>query len=158
MNDSRFEAIYYRHKDTVYRIAFTYMKNRQESEDVLQDVFLKLYTSAPAFDGDEHERRWLIRVTVNQCKNRLQLYWHTKRCSLEQMGDIADSPDDREVIAAVLELPEKPRIAVYLYYVEGYKCREIAEILQIKESTVKMRLKRGRELLRLQWNGEEVMA
>lgn len=157
MSGKEFELVYERYKDMVYRIAFTYMKNRQESEDVLQDVFLKLYTMERKFDGEEHRRRWLIRVTVNLCKNRLNLFWNTRRCSLEMIGEIADSPGSGDVIAAVLELPEKPRTAVYLYYVEGYKCKEIAEILQIKESTVKMRLKRGRELLKQQWKGEEVL-
>lgn len=157
MSGNEFEAIYERHKDTVFRMAFTYMKSWQESEDVLQEVFLKLYTAEPAFESEEHERRWLIRVTVNLCKNQLKLFWNTKRCSLEQIGELVESPDDREIIAAVLELPEKCRSAVYLHYVEGYKCREIAELLQVKESTVKMRLKRGRELLKIEWEGEEVL-
>ncbi len=157
MSVNEFEAIYERNKDTVFRIAFTYMKNRQESEDVLQEVFLKLYTAEPVFDSKEHERRWLIRVTVNLCKNRLKLFWNTKRCSLDEIGELADRQDDREIIAAVLGLPEKYRSVVYLHYVEGYRCREIAELLSLKESTVKMRLKRGRELLKLQWEGEEVL-
>lgn len=151
-----FEEKYGQYKQTVFRIAFTYLKNPQECEDVMQDVFLKFYTAAPQFESEEHEKRWLIRVTVNLCKNQLKSSWKSKRGELGDLTQIADNSLDREVLEEILNLPEKNKIVIYLHYVEGYRVREIAEILGEKESTIKMRLKKGRELLRMEIQGEEV--
>lgn len=158
MDIQKFEEEYRNYKMTVYRIAFSYMKNREECEDVLQEVFLKLLTTAPDFESQEHMKRWLIRVTVNQCKNSLKSFWRNNRCSIEDISQLPATEEEKEILTEVLALPEKFKIVIYLYYVEGYKCREIGEILDLKESAVKMRLKKGRELLKLQWEREEVFA
>lgn len=157
LTSKEFELKYDTYKDTVFRIAFTYLKNQAESEDVMQEVFLKLYTAAPDFEGEEHEKRWLIRVTVNLCKNQLKSFWRSHRGEIENLEQIADQPMDREILQEVLALPEKYKAVIYLFYVEGYKSREIAEILGEKDSTVKMRLKKGRELLRMEHRGKEVL-
>ena len=143
-----FEKKYFLHKDMVYRIAFTYMKNVQESEDVLQEVFLKLYMRESSFESEEHEKRWLIKVTTNLCKDKLGLFWNKRRCSFEGLEQLVDKDEERNVIQDIVSLPEKYRIAIYLHYVEGYSCKEIAEILGKSESAVKMRLKRGKEMLK----------
>ena len=143
-----FEKKYFLHKDMVYRIAFTYMKNVQESEDILQEVFLKLYKRGKGFESEEHEKRWLIRVTTNLCKDKLALFWNKRRCEFEGLEQLADKEAERSVIQDIVSLPEKYRIAIYLHYVEGYQCKEIAEILGKSESAVKMRLKRGKEMLK----------
>lgn len=153
-----FEIKYEKYKTTVFRIAFTYLKNQQECEDMLQDVFIKLFTAAPQFESEEHEKRWLIRVTVNLCKNQLKTSWNSRRGEMDELEQIADSSLNREILEEILSLPEKNKIVIYLFYVEGYKCREIAEILKENESTIKMRLKKGRELLRMEIQGKEVMS
>lgn len=157
LTSKEFELKYDTYKDIVFRIAFTYLKNQAESEDVMQEVFLKLYTAAPDFEGEEHEKRWLIRVTVNLCKNQLKSFWRSHLGEIENLEQIADQPMDREILQEVLALPEKYKAVIYLFYVEGYKSREIAEILGEKDSTVKMRLKKGRELLRMEHRGKEVL-
>lgn len=157
LTDKEFEKKYARQKDMVFRIAFTYMKNQQESEDIMQEVFLKLYTAEQSFDSGEHEKRWLIRVTVNLCKNHLKSFWHSHRGELKEWQPAAENLETQEVIKEVLRLPEKYKIVIYLFYVEGYKVREIGEILNEKESTIKMRLKKGRELLRMECIGKEVL-
>ena len=143
-----FEKKYFLNKDMVYRIAFTYMKNAQESEDILQEVFLKLYMREGAFESEEHEKRWLIKVTTNLCKDKLGLFWNKRRCDFDGLEQLADKGEERSVIQDIVSLPEKYRIAIYLHYVEGYQCKEIAEILGKSESAVKMRLKRGKEMLK----------
>lgn len=94
LTSKEFELKYDTYKDTVFRIAFTYLKNQAESEDVMQEVFLKLYTAAPDFEGEEHEKRWLIRVTVNLCKNQLKSFWRSHRGEIENLEQIADQPMD----------------------------------------------------------------
>lgn len=143
-----FEEKYFLYKDMVYRIAFTYMKNVQESEDILQEAFLKLYKREKGFESEEHEKRWLIKVTTNLCKDKLALFWNKRRCEFEGLEQLADKEEERNVIQDIVSLPEKYRIAIYLHYVEGYQCKEIAEILGKSESAVKMRLKRGKEMLK----------
>lgn len=144
-----FDEKYALYKTMLFRIAFTYLKNKEDCEDVLQEVFLKLLTNKKVFENEEHEKRWLIRVTINLCKNQLKSFWHQKKTDFDELLDFAEDSNDLDIISEVLELPEKYKAVIYLYYVDDYKCREIAAILQLKESTVKMRLKKGRELLKL---------
>lgn len=158
MHTSEFEKKYNQYKAVIYRIAFTYLKNNEECEDAMQEVFLKLLLSAPPFESAEHEKRWLIRVTVNYCKNNLKLFWNSRRGTVEEIEQLSADSEEKEILQEIYNLPEKFKIVIYLYYVEGYKCVEIAEILDLKESAVKMRLKKGRELLKIQWEKREVFA
>lgn len=154
MSAHEFEIMYDKYKNLLYRIAFTYMKSNQDVEDVLQEVFIKRMYHAPKFLSDEHEKRWLIRITVNHCKNQVSSFWRKNVLTSDNTSELLDkeqygfNAEESELFNAVRSLPAKQRIAIYLYYYEGYKCREIAEILKCKESTVKMRLKKGRELLK----------
>lgn len=140
----QFEQKYMQYRTMLYRIAFTYLKNNEDCEDVLQEAFFRLYTKAPEFAGEEHERRWLIRVTVNLCKNELGLFWNLKKAPLEEAA-LAEVPeDDRQLLSQILALPPKYKEVICLHYVAGYKCREIGEILGKSESAIKMRLAKGR--------------
>lgn len=154
MSTQEFETKYYKYKDLLFRIAFTYVKNSEDSEDILQEVFCKPLYSSPKFQSDEHEKRWLIRITVNMCKNHLTTYWNRNKTDLENIEAFEMTTDEARILDEVLSLPNKIKMVVYLHYFEGYKCREIADILKIRESAVKMRLKKGRELLKLQLTGD----
>ncbi|MFQ9514975.1 MAG: RNA polymerase sigma factor [Eubacterium sp.] len=150
MSTHEFETKYQKYKDLLFRIAFTYVKSREDSEDILQEVFYKLLYKAPDFESDEHEKRWLIRITINMCKNYLGLYWNRNKTKLTDIEAWGMTVEEIKILDEVLALPGKFKAAVYLHYFEGYKCGEIAEILKIKESAVKMRLKKGRELLKIE--------
>src|SRR5690606_27628805 len=106
-----------KYSDLLLRVAFTYMKNISDAEDMVQEVFLKLVKDYPTFDNDEHEKAWLIRVTINLCKNRLKSAWFRKT---EPIYDTTLSFSDEEkfVMDAVLELPSKYRTVILLYYHE----------------------------------------
>lgn len=155
MGTQDFEEIYERYKTMLYRIAFTYLKNNADVEDVLQEVFLKRFYQAPEFANEEHENHWMIRITVNLCKNTLKSFWKKNVDGLEELPGWQDmlvghrNDRKKEVLEEVMRLPAKQRIAVYLHYYEGYSCKEIANILACKESAVKMRLKKGRDLLKI---------
>lgn len=152
MSAQDFERIYEKYKNMLFRIAFTMLKNCEDAEDILQEVFIKRVYHAPVFETEEHEKRWLIRVTVNLCKNHLMSFWYRNRTEIDAIEDMESWQLDSEeklLLQEVMLLPEKQRIAIYLHYFEGYSCKEIAQMLGSRESTVKMRLKKGRELLKL---------
>lgn len=136
----------------VYRLAMVYLGRHADAEDVTQEVFLRLLCRAPAFTDGEHQKRWLFRVTANLCRDQLRGFWRKKVTALDDALPAA-SPEEREALAAVMALPEPYRLPIHLYYYEGYSVAEIAEILRLGQSAVKMRLKRGRELLKRELEG-----
>ena len=138
------------HKDTVFRVAFSCMKNSDDAEDITQTVFLKLFECRNEFESFEHLRNWLIRVTVNQCRTVFRAPWRRT----ENIEDYAQrlampSPEHTELLQAVMELPEKYRVIIYLFYYEGYSTEEIAGLLGEPAATVRTRLARGRKRLRM---------
>ena len=144
-----FDAAYDAYGTMVYRLAMVYLGRHADAEDITQEVFVKLIYKAPAFLDKEHEKRWLLRVTVNLCKDQLKGFWRKRAIALEQDYPI-DDPDTFGVADAVVRLPEKYKTVIHLHCYEGYTVAEIADILKLSESAVKMRLKRGREMLKLE--------
>jgi RNA polymerase sigma-70 factor (ECF subfamily) len=136
-----------KYSDTLIRISYTYLKNMSDSEDLVQEVFLKLFEKMPSFESREHEKAWLIRVTVNLCKNRLKTAWFRKTVPLDEEA-LGFTPEESSVMSTVLGLPSKYRSVVLLYYFEGYSIAEIADILGQKESTTGSQLDRARKLLK----------
>ena len=151
--EETFAQVYAAWGATLYRLAAMYVGSAAEAEDVLQDVFVKLLSQKRTFRDEEHQKRWLIRVTVNLCKDRLRRARRRETVPLEDW-DMPGREEDRELLALVLSLPEAYRAAVHLHYYEGYSVSEISRILGVSESAVKMRLKRGREHLRLEMEDE----
>lgn len=134
------------------RIAFTYMKNTSDSEDIVQDVFLSLYANPPKFANTEHEKAWLIRCTINRCKNQLNSYWFRNTQPLDE--NLSFFPEEESaVLLAVMKLPEKYRTVLHLHYGEGYSIEEIAGILMKKPATVGTWLARGRAKLKTALKG-----
>ena len=149
MEQENFERAAERWQDTVFRLAFHYTKSRSESDDITQEVLLKLYRADKAFESEDHVRHWLIRVTVNECKRAFLSPW--KRT--EPIDDYAEqlafkTPEHSELFHAVMALPQKYRVPIFLHYYEGYSCEEISQFLGIPNATVRTRLRRGREQLK----------
>ena len=148
------EEFVQRHENKIYRIAIAVMGNKTDAEDIMQDVFLKvLEGKAPQFQSVEHETAWLTRVTVNQCRSRLRSHWWKKS---EPLLDIypAQDKEQQDLLETVISLPSKYRIAIYLFYYEGYSTKEIAEITNQKEPTVRSILTRARHMLKDFLKGE----
>ncbi|MDR0839199.1 MAG: RNA polymerase sigma factor [Oscillospiraceae bacterium] len=141
--------IFERHAGTVYRVCFAYMKNPADTEDAVQDAFLKLLASGKAFESAEHEKAWLIRIASNLCKDKLKSAAR-KNVSLEERGDGFAAPEVGvdDTLGAVLALPEKYKTVIYLHYYEGYTGVEISKLLKRPQSTVRNYLHEARELLR----------
>lgn len=130
-------------------IAWSYVGNTAEAEDIVQEVFLTYYEKSPAFESKEHEKAWLMRVTGNRCKNYLKSSWFRKTLLGEEAVRCGGEPHS-DVQEAILRLPVKYREVICLYYVEGYTIREIAAILRRTPTAVGTQLERARKKLRLE--------
>lgn len=137
-----------------------YLKNSADTEDIFQNVFIKYTIRSPYFETDEHEKAWIIRVAINECKDFLKSFY--KRKMLPTRPDLLlyqqttfFSTEQSEVLEAVLTLPRKYREVIYLFYYEEYSAVEIAEILKKNVNTVYTRLARARDRLQARL-GDEV--
>lgn len=144
--NAEIERVVNEYATMLLRVAYSQLNNRAEAEDIVQEVLLKYMEKAPIFQSEEHEKAWLLRVTVNHCKNHLASAWFRKRADLDE-GIPALDNEELEVVSAVAALPAKYRAVVHLYYFEGYSTKEIAEILHSRPNTVSSRLSRARALL-----------
>ncbi len=145
-NINKTEAAVRRYSDSLMRIAYTYTRNMDDAQDMVQDAFIKYMTKAPDFLSTEHEKAWLIRITINICKNHLSSSYTKSRGELDENISVTDEHSTLSDI--VNTLPEKYRTAIHLYYYEGYSAKEIAKIIGLTESAVTSRLQRGRGLLK----------
>lgn len=150
MERSEFYRLAERYQDTVFRVALNYLRSVPDAEDMVQEVFLKLYTARQPFQTDEHVKYWLIRVTGNLCKNILRSPWRRRRVSLEDLSAAISfqEPEQSDLFLTVMGLPEKYRTVLYLFYYEDCSVKDIARLLDLKESAVTTRLSRARQALR----------
>ena len=144
--------------DMVFRLCMVHLKNHVDAEDLFQTVFLKYTLSSRQFDSREQEKAWLIRVTLNACKDHLKSFFRKHTVSLEELAE--ELPPDfakhQSVLEAVRSLPRDYRDAVYLHYYEGYTAPEIAKILHRNPNTVYTHLSRAREMLKEMLGGEDL--
>jgi len=139
-----------RYSDTVRRLCAVHLKNDADTEDIFQTVFLKYVLSSVSFESDEHEKAWLIRVTINACKDLLKSFFRRHTVSLEETTEYPAEPpqDHRDVWEAVFALPQKYRDVVYLHYFEGYTAPQIGRIVGKNVNTVYTLLARSKQMLR----------
>lgn len=147
------ELVFRQYADMIYRIAMHNLENSADAEDILQDVCMALMTGKPPQD-EEHLKRWLIRVTINKCKNLKRSFWRRNRESLSDYTHL-ESPPVPCLPEEIFELPDSYRNIIYLYYFEDYTIPEIAQILGKNENTVKSSLQRARKKLKKLLTEEE---
>lgn len=138
-----------KYSDMLYRICIVMLCNEQDAQDVVQDTFCRYLEKRPVFRDAEHEKAWLIRVASNICRDMLRFRIRHPKASIEEVENRLTEPEQVETLRELLELPVKQKTAMYLHYVEGYSVKEVADIMGITEGAVKMRLRRGREQMRL---------
>ena len=152
MDKTSFTAAVERYQDTVYRVALHVLASPQDADDAVQEVFLKLYTAQKPFQGEEHLRRWLLRVTVNHCRDVLRSPWRKRRASLDELPPqpVFRQPEQEALYQSVMALPEIYRIVLVLFYYEELSVREIGALLKLETSAVTTRLSRARAKLKEQ--------
>ncbi len=138
------------YQGSLFAAAFNVCKNAQDAEDVVQDTFVQYYTTKKEFESEQHIRAWLMRVAVNKAKNINRTFWRRNKISIEESMEtlVFETPAAETLFETVMQLPDKYRIVIHLYYYEEYAVREIAQILKLSESNVKIRLSRGRAMLK----------
>ena len=144
------QALAEAYRDRLFAAAFQVCKNAADAEDATQEALLRYHVSEKQFESGEHIRAWLIRVAINCAKNASRSFWRRNTVPLEDYMETLefDSGESREIFEAVMGLPEKYRLVIHLYYYEDYTVAEIAGILGLTQSNVKVRLNRGRKLLK----------
>lgn len=153
MDEKQIGEIYERNVEMVYRLCFSYLKNKDDAYDAMQNTFYCMIKKNVLFESREHEKAWLIVAASNVCKNVLAHWWR-KNVSIEEWDSLgrnnssqAGNQSDREFLMVVLKLPVKYRIPIYLHYYEGYSAVEIGKMLGKSDSTIRGYLMKGRELL-----------
>ncbi len=141
------EEVIRKYSDMVYRIALTRCRVVENAEDIFQEVFLKFSEKNPKFDSEEHEKAWFIRVTINLTKNLKHSAWSQRTVTLDE-NMIFEKKEEQDIFSSVCQLPQNYRTVVYLLYYEGYKVKEISELMKKSEGTIKSWLFRAREILR----------
>lgn len=140
------EQLLEKYGDMVYRLALSRTKHIQTAEDIFQEVFLKLTNKLPEFKNESHEKAWLIRVTINCSKNLLSSAWYKRNIPLEENCNFI-TEEKKEIYFEVLNLPQKERTIIHLFYYEQFKLSEIARLLNITEKNAKTKLFRARKKL-----------
>lgn len=151
-NENKVKEVIEKYSDTVYRIALTRCGIVENAEDVYQEVFLKFSEKMPKFKNNEHEKAWFIRVTINLTKNLKRSSWNRKVVTLDE-NIVFENKEENEVFSVVCGLPQNYKTVIYLLYYEGYKVKEIANLIGTKEGTVKSWLFRAREMLKEKLEG-----
>lgn len=147
-DDTRIENIINLYGDLLYRTGIMILGNPQDVQDVLQEVMLKVLQKGPEFHDSEHEKAWLLRVTINLCKDMLRFRFRHQYIQIDELEIEAVETDDRRLLQEIIQLPPRWRIVLLLHYVEGYSLKEIADILSVSENAVKKRMQRAKKALR----------
>lgn len=154
--DNEFRAAVEQHRDTVFRLAYTYVRDAADADDVAQDVFVKLLRHNEPFVSGEHLRNWLVRVTINQCRSLFRRPWRRVE-DLESYAETLAMPTEEhaDLFVHVMRLPEKYRVPLVLYYWGNYSTDEVATLLHMRPATIRTRLARARAQLRTLLNEED---
>ena len=158
MDIQNIEEVVQKYSSMILQIAYQNTFNMQEAEDIVQEVFIKLMNNILKLKNEEHTKAWLIRVTINLCKDHNKSFWHKNVSNLKEDYKYFDE-EDSDLLADISKLKPMYRNIVYLYYYQGYKINEISEILNMNQNTVSSSLTRARaELKDILTEGDEVYA
>lgn len=147
MQKNNIENAVKEYADMVFRVCFMILKNDADAQDAVQETFLKYIQKAPHFENESHEKSWLIKVATNHSLNMLKSRRRYSDTNIESIKVFADDEETVFVLEALVSLPQKYSVVIALHYIEGYKVKEIAQMIGKTPSAVKMRLQKGRKLL-----------
>jgi len=142
------------YSNMLFKICIVMLCSEYDAEEAVQETFLRYMTKAPAFNGAEHEKAWLIRVATNICRDMRRFRFRHQHLNIDDLDDYYKTEENSGILEAVMKLPQDYKIVIMLFYIEGYNVEGISRITGISASAVKKRLQRGREKLRLDYRKE----
>lgn len=154
---ARISAVYGRYGNMLYKMSYILLCNKSDAEDAVQETFVRYLKNPRKFTGAEHEKAWFIRVARNVCRDRQRFRLRHRAIPLHEIEQYAGAAEDAGMFRELLSLPPKCKTSLYLHYYEGYSVREIARMLESRESTVRSWLTRGRQKLRLELQERRVI-
>lgn len=143
------------HSNSMLRAAYAILRSTADAEDAVQEAFIRLMTKAPQFCDREHEKAWLLRVVINISRNMLKSSLRNRPS--EELPQSYTTDEGKDLLSAVLSLPERYRTPIHLYYYEGYSIKEISHILKTPPATVGTQLARGRAILKEMLKGDNLL-
>lgn len=142
------EKLFYRYNNMLFRICLVTLCNEADAQDAVQDTFCRYLEQKKKFVSEEHEKAWLIRVAINICRDVQRKKNRYQQVEISSLSDYYETKEEGHVLEELMNLSEKLKTVIYLYYIEGYQAKEIGEMLHLSENAVKKRLQRGRESLK----------
>ena len=145
------ETVIQRYKGTVYSVALSYVNSRDDADDIFQEVFLIYFRTNPQFNEEEHRKAWLIRTTINCSKRVVDSTYRKRTVPMDEMEEESfefQTKEENAVYIALQQLPEKYRIVLHLFYFEDMSVEQISKALDLKPTTVKVQMMRGREMMK----------
>lgn len=143
------EELVMEYSNVLFKICMVILGNEQDAQDAVQDTFCRYMEHLPDFRDKEHEKAWLIKVATNRCRDICRWRLRHPSAVMEEVAAYCEMPEQGEILSALVKLPYKLKIVIYLHYIEGYKVAELASMLGISINAVKKRLQRGREELKI---------
>jgi len=143
----KIESLLQTYGNGLFRLSLVMLRNESDAEDAIQDTMIRYLQKAPNFRDADHEKAWLFKVCTNICHDMLRYRKRHPQVDIDTQYHLTEKETDASLLDALMELPEKFKLVLILYYVEGYRIHEIAEIIERSPSAVKMRLQKGRKLL-----------
>lgn len=149
--DKDLENLVFSYSNMLFKLCFTMLGNNADAEDAVSDVIVKYITNSPAFTDEEHKKAWLIKVATNICKDILRFKKRRNYINIDDVQEYCKTNESIDIVSDILQLPEKYRSVIYLYYIEGYKTKDIANILSVSPQAVRKRLQYGRDMLKIEY-------
>lgn len=149
--DKDLENLVLIYSNMLFKLCFTLLRSNADAEDAVSEVIVKYITRAPVFNSDEHKKAWLLRTATNICKDMLRQRKRRNYINLDDIQEYCKTEESTDILSEVLRLPVKYREVIYLYYIEGYKTKEIADILFITPQAARKRLQYGRDMLKIEY-------
>ena len=143
----KIETLLQTYGNGLFRLSLVMLRNESDAEDAIQDTMIRYLQKAPNFQNADHEKAWLFKVCTNICHDMLRYRKRHPQVDIDTQYHLTEKETDASLLDALMELPERFKLVLILYYVEGYRIHEIAEIIERSPSAVKMRLQKGRKLL-----------
>ena len=146
------EVVARKYMSRLFQLCYVHLRNHADAEDAVSETLIRYMEKRPAFNEEEHRKAWILRTAINICRDIHRYRKRHQYVNLEDINDYVTEEEDRTIIASLMNLPEKYKSVLYLYYIEGYKTAEISEMLRISPCAVRKRLQVGRKKLRMEYD------